>query len=113
MALAADIRDAALQLAEQERLELATELLESVEGPPDPEWERAWIEEIDRRVAAADATGRTGSLSGFGRNSPVATPRVRSQRSRPSVQAEGGRRCSDAAGGDMSRAWHSTMWRSA
>lgn len=57
MALAADIRAAALQLAEQERLELATELLESVEGPPDPAWERAWIEELDRRVAAADATG--------------------------------------------------------
>ena len=57
MALAADIRAAALQLPEQERLELATELLESVEGPPDPAWERAWIEELDRRAAASDAAG--------------------------------------------------------
>jgi putative addiction module component (TIGR02574 family) len=58
---AADVRAAALQLSEQERLELATELLESVEGTPDPEWERAWIEEIDRRVAAAKAAGTSGS----------------------------------------------------
>ena len=57
MGRASDVRAAALQLPEQERLELATELLESVEGPPDPEWERAWIEEIDRRVAAARAAG--------------------------------------------------------
>ena len=57
MALAADIRAAALQLDEQERLELATKLLESVEGPPDPEWERAWIEELDRGAAASAATG--------------------------------------------------------
>ena len=54
---ASEVRAAALQLSEQERLELATELLESVEGAPDPEWERAWIAEIDRRVAAAKAAG--------------------------------------------------------
>jgi len=54
---APDVRAAALQLSEQERLELATELLESVEGAPDPEWERAWIQEIDRRIAAARAAG--------------------------------------------------------
>lgn len=57
MGRASDVRAAALQLSEQERLELATELLESVEGTPDPEWERAWIEEIDRRVSAAREAG--------------------------------------------------------
>ena len=57
MSQASDLRAAALKLSEQERLELATELLESVEGTPDPEWQRAWIEEIDRRVAAARTTG--------------------------------------------------------
>jgi putative addiction module component (TIGR02574 family) len=57
MGRSSDVRAAALQLSEQERLELATELLESVEGTPDPEWERAWIEEIDRRVSAARKAG--------------------------------------------------------
>ncbi|MBK7539414.1 MAG: addiction module protein [Myxococcales bacterium] len=28
-------------------------LLDSVEGQPDAEWERAWVEEIERRVSAA------------------------------------------------------------
>jgi putative addiction module component (TIGR02574 family) len=42
-----------MELSEPDRLALATELLESVEGPADPEWERAWVEEIHRRVASA------------------------------------------------------------
>lgn len=57
MSRTSEIRAAALQLSEPERLELATELIESVEGPIDPEWERAWIEEIDRRIAADKAAG--------------------------------------------------------
>lgn len=57
MSRASDVRAAALQLSEQERLELATELLESVEGPIDPEWERAWVEECNRRIAADEAAG--------------------------------------------------------
>ena len=57
MSPVAQVRAAALLLTEQERLELATELLDSVEGQPDAEWERAWVEEIERRVAAARAGG--------------------------------------------------------
>ena len=33
----------ALQLPEEERLALATELIDSVEGLPDPDWEAAWL----------------------------------------------------------------------
>ena len=35
----------ALDLPEEERLALATEWIDSVEGPADPEWERAWLDE--------------------------------------------------------------------
>ena len=49
------IRDEALQLSVEDRLELASELIDSVEGPADPEWERAYRAELDARVAAADA----------------------------------------------------------
>jgi putative addiction module component (TIGR02574 family) len=34
---------------------LATELLDSVEGPDDPEWAAAWAAELDRRVKELDA----------------------------------------------------------
>ncbi len=44
----------ALALPEQERLQLASEILASVEGPGDPDWDRLWLEELDRRAAAAD-----------------------------------------------------------
>ena len=44
----------ALALPPGEKLELVTELLESVEGPSDPEWEAAWTVELDRRMEAAD-----------------------------------------------------------
>ncbi len=44
----------ALELPEHERLQLASEILASVEGPGDPEWDRAWLEELDRRASAAD-----------------------------------------------------------
>jgi putative addiction module component (TIGR02574 family) len=49
----ADVRAAAMELSEPDRLALAAELLESVEGPADPDWERAWVEEIRRREASA------------------------------------------------------------
>lgn len=61
MQRAADIRAAALGLTNEEKLELATELLDSVEGQPDAEWERAWVEEIERRVSAA-RSGTPGAL---------------------------------------------------
>jgi putative addiction module component (TIGR02574 family) len=49
--------DDALALPEKERLELASELIASVDGPPDADWEAAWTAEIDRRIAAADRNG--------------------------------------------------------
>ena len=45
--------EAASALPEDERLELASELIASVDGPPDADWESAWLAEIDRRVKAA------------------------------------------------------------
>jgi putative addiction module component (TIGR02574 family) len=44
----------ALRLPEEERLALATELIDSVEEPEDPEWIKAWAIELDRRSDSAD-----------------------------------------------------------
>lgn len=54
---ARDIFSAALALPEAERLELASNLIASVEGPGDSDWEEAWIDEIDQR----EKTGRTSA----------------------------------------------------
>jgi putative addiction module component (TIGR02574 family) len=53
-ATAAELLQHALQLPVEDRLALATELLESVEGPDDPEWDDAWAVELDRRVRELD-----------------------------------------------------------
>jgi putative addiction module component (TIGR02574 family) len=45
----------ALQLPADDRLALAAELLESVEGPEDPKWAAAWAAELDRRVSELDS----------------------------------------------------------
>ena len=45
--------DDVLLLPEDERLELASEIIASVDGPPDANWEQAWLAELDRRVHAA------------------------------------------------------------
>jgi putative addiction module component (TIGR02574 family) len=45
-----DLLQRALQLPADERLALATELLESVEGPENSNWAAAWATELDRRV---------------------------------------------------------------
>ncbi len=45
----------ALRLGLKARAELATELRGSLDGPPDPDAEIAWAEEIERRVAAIEA----------------------------------------------------------
>ena len=45
----------ALSLDEEARAELAVELLASLEGPADPDAERAWDAEIERRIAAIEA----------------------------------------------------------
>jgi putative addiction module component (TIGR02574 family) len=52
--------DEALTLPEQERLELASEIIASVDGPQDGDWEQAWLAELDRRTQAAKARGQTG-----------------------------------------------------
>lgn len=49
---ARDLTVGSLSLSEEERLALATELIDSVEGPADPEWERAWLNELALRRAA-------------------------------------------------------------
>lgn len=50
-----------LSLPENERLELASEVIASVDGPADAGWEAAWLGELDRRVEAAKARGEAGS----------------------------------------------------
>jgi putative addiction module component (TIGR02574 family) len=49
--------EAASALPEDERLELASELIASVDGPPDGDWESAWVAELDCRVEAARDKG--------------------------------------------------------
>jgi putative addiction module component (TIGR02574 family) len=45
-----EVRKRALDLPAGERLALATELMDSVEGTEDREWANAWAAELDRRV---------------------------------------------------------------
>jgi putative addiction module component (TIGR02574 family) len=51
----AELLERALELPAGDRLALATELLESVEGPEDREWNAAWAAELDRRVRDLDS----------------------------------------------------------
>jgi putative addiction module component (TIGR02574 family) len=50
-----------LALPEDERLELASEILASVDGPADADWEATWLAELDRRAEAARARGGASS----------------------------------------------------
>lgn len=50
----------ALLLPEAERAEFASELLASLHGPPDADWDESWLAELDQRVAAAEGTGEVG-----------------------------------------------------
>jgi putative addiction module component (TIGR02574 family) len=45
----------ALRLDDDARAALAAELLASLDGPADPDAERAWDVEIERRIAAIEA----------------------------------------------------------
>ena len=45
--------DDILALSAEERLELAAEILASVEGPVDEDWDAAWLAECERRSRAA------------------------------------------------------------
>ena len=49
------IRSEALDLSESERAELAHNLVASLDGPPDPDVEKAWDTEILRRLAEIDS----------------------------------------------------------
>ena len=54
-----ELLGSALGLPEEERLELAAELLASVDGPADPGWDAAWLAELDARAAGtSEPTGR-------------------------------------------------------
>ena len=50
-----------LALPEDERLELASDIIASVEGPRDADWDDAWLAELDRRTEAAKTRGESGS----------------------------------------------------
>lgn len=50
----------AMELDPGDRLRLAADLIDSVEGAEDPGWAAAWSAELDRRVAEAERTGKTG-----------------------------------------------------
>lgn len=45
----------ALALDPADRLALASRLIDSVEGPEDPEWSAAWSVELDRRLAEVES----------------------------------------------------------
>jgi putative addiction module component (TIGR02574 family) len=49
-----DLLAEALRLSAAERLSLASELINSVEGDDDPTWEQAWLAELDRRMDETD-----------------------------------------------------------
>jgi putative addiction module component (TIGR02574 family) len=53
--------EAALKLSEDERLEIATLLYESLEGPPGSRTDEEWDQEIQRRLEAADS-GQTKAI---------------------------------------------------
>jgi hypothetical protein len=46
-----------LAFLEAERLEFASEIIASVDGPRDANWGAAWLAELDRRVEAASRRG--------------------------------------------------------
>ncbi len=49
-----DLKKKASQLSEQERAELALSLIESLDGPSDPDVEQAWRREIEHRVGQVE-----------------------------------------------------------
>jgi putative addiction module component (TIGR02574 family) len=54
----------AMALDPADRLRLAAELIDSVEGPEDPEWSAAWSAELQRRSADADERAARGEPRG-------------------------------------------------
>lgn len=58
-AAVAEILSRAQALSVSERAEIASKLLESLDGPPDSDWEDAWSAELERRSAASEAERAT------------------------------------------------------
>ena len=50
----AELKHKASQLSEPERAELALSLIESLDGPADPNVQEAWRVEIERRIGQID-----------------------------------------------------------
>ena len=50
MPIRPEVREELMRLPTEERRELADELYESVDGPADPEWEKAWSQELRKRM---------------------------------------------------------------
>ncbi len=46
----AELKKKAAQLSDADRAELALSLIESLDGPADPDVEEAWRQEIERRI---------------------------------------------------------------
>ena len=46
-----------LDLPEEDRVQIATEVLASLDGPPDADWDAAWAAELERRQQAAEERG--------------------------------------------------------
>ncbi|MBE0621035.1 MAG: addiction module protein [Burkholderiales bacterium] len=46
-----DLKEKAARLSDTERAELALSLIESLDGPADPDVEEAWRVEVERRIA--------------------------------------------------------------
>jgi putative addiction module component (TIGR02574 family) len=46
-----------LDLPEEDRVRIATELLASLDGAPDADWDSAWVAELQRRLQAAADRG--------------------------------------------------------
>lgn len=49
-----ELKKKASELSDQERAELALSLIESLDGPADPDVEEAWRLEIERRIGQVD-----------------------------------------------------------
>lgn len=58
---AQQLKDQLATLPREDRLELASFLLESTDTPLDPEWEQAWVKELDRRSEEL----RSGKVKGI------------------------------------------------
>jgi putative addiction module component (TIGR02574 family) len=50
-----------LALPEDERLELASEIIASVDGPRDADWQAVWLAELDRREEASRGRGESAA----------------------------------------------------